>query len=553
MYLSANNNELVSSDTTISQSFTPTSSGSSLSTNSWGYSLDSSSDKSWSGISTSQTQIASLSSSNYPNGTNTNIYYGINANTEMPAGTYSTIVTYTAVAEGIPEQYTMQGFTLTQCTNMNTNENIVLMDTRDGKNYRVTKLADGNCWMTENLKLDGGRELTSADTNLPSDRTVTLPANIANGTASNMTDLQIINNLDGYDGNLYNWCAATLLEGSDCATTVEPTQDICPKGWRLPSNTGSLSYTNLFSSYGMPSSDSTGAYIPTIESTPLSFTKAGYYLNGYSHTGGIYWTRGIYRSGAAYNLNYDSVNYNTNNPNGDAYGFSLRCVLESRSMSNITYMQDMTSAICNNTSEHYSKNLTDNRDNKSYRVTKLKDGNCWMTQNLALDGGKTITPANSDVRADVTLPANITSGGGEGKVMEIATQKTGYDGNYYNWCSAIVHDNCSTLRTEQTESVCPRGFRLPSGNGDASYSDLFAEYSVTSYADAEAGPLYFIRAGDYNAGYFVQGTAAYYWTRSVYESGSYRFFFYYNTSSFNPANIIGGYVGMSLRCLVPGL
>ena len=55
-------------------------------------------------------------------------------------------------------------------------------------------------------------------------------------------------------------------------------------------------------------------------------------------------------------------------------------------LTQLTYMQDMTWDICNNTSAvNTTKQLIDTRDGKSYYVTKLKDGNCWMTQNLDLD------------------------------------------------------------------------------------------------------------------------------------------------------------------------
>lgn len=45
-----------------------------------------------------------------------------------------------------------------------------LKDTRDGKRYVVRRLADGNCWMAQNLNLDlyTGMTLTSEDTNLTS-------------------------------------------------------------------------------------------------------------------------------------------------------------------------------------------------------------------------------------------------------------------------------------------------------------------------------------------------------------------------------------------------
>lgn len=51
----------------------------------------------------------------------------------------------------------------------------------------------------------------------------------------------------------------------------------------------------------------------------------------------------------------------------------------------IYYMQDMTPEICASAKEHEEGQLVDKRDNNIYWVAKLRDGNCWMTQNLALD------------------------------------------------------------------------------------------------------------------------------------------------------------------------
>lgn len=59
--------------------------------------------------------------------------------------------------------------------------------------------------------------------------------------------------------------------------------------------------------------------------------------------------------------------------------------MELTSLNQLTYMQEMTKDICAASAEHEEKMLIDERDNNSYYVTKLKDGNCWMTQNLALD------------------------------------------------------------------------------------------------------------------------------------------------------------------------
>ena len=65
----------------------------------------------------------------------------------------------------------------------------------------------------------------------------------------------------------------------------------------------------------------------------------------------------------------------------------------------ITTMQEMTSTICANAEENETTRLTDTRDGKQYWVAKLKDGNCWMTQNLdlGLSINQPLTPENSDV------------------------------------------------------------------------------------------------------------------------------------------------------------
>ena len=63
-------------------------------------------------------------------------------------------------------------------------------------------------------------------------------------------------------------------------------------------------------------------------------------------------------------------------------------------------MQDMTHDICNNVDMEESElQLIDVRDNKIYWVAKLKDGNCWMTQNLDLDinDAKTYTHYDTDL------------------------------------------------------------------------------------------------------------------------------------------------------------
>ena len=73
-------------------------------------------------------------------------------------------------------------------------------------------------------------------------------------------------------------------------------------------------------------------------------------------------------------------------------------------------MQDMTSSICNSvigTGESTTARLVDMRDKNLYYVTKEKDGNCWMTQNLdlKLNDPNTwhLTSENTDISDDPTV------------------------------------------------------------------------------------------------------------------------------------------------------
>ena len=65
---------------------------------------------------------------------------------------------------------------------------------------------------------------------------------------------------------------------------------------------------------------------------------------------------------------------------------------------------------CSTLGEHQTVALTDNRDGKTYAVRKLKDGNCWMVNNLNLElanfaGTNNLTSDNTDLstsRTDLT-------------------------------------------------------------------------------------------------------------------------------------------------------
>ena len=96
--------------------------------------------------------------------------YKVNISSAQPVGTYTGKVKYTIVhpstAPAPVPPISMQDMTIADCSTTPK----TVYDKRDGKSYTVAKLADDNCWMLENLRLDltdstTKSNLTSATTN----------------------------------------------------------------------------------------------------------------------------------------------------------------------------------------------------------------------------------------------------------------------------------------------------------------------------------------------------------------------------------------------------
>lgn len=150
-------------------------------------------------------------------------------------------------AAPVPAPLTMQTMTADYCAShmtiydgTNPSAILTLTDTRaDQQTYEVAKLADGNCWMLENLKVGS---TSSSITLTPSDSDVgsnfTLPQVVATGDLS-YDEPRAYGPVPGDTGSgatnygyLYNWWAVTAA-----AQTMweEAPYSICPANWRLPS------------------------------------------------------------------------------------------------------------------------------------------------------------------------------------------------------------------------------------------------------------------------------------------------------------------------------
>lgn len=201
--------------------------------------------------------------------------------------------------------------------------------------------------------------------------------------------------------------------------------------------------------------------------------------------------------------------------------------------------------------------LRDIRDNKIYVVRKLADGRCWMVQNLDLEltTDLILTPENSDVtrswRPNCTVDPNTNypfwgsynavDDGVEsiaynqscyynpGEVYYIGDNnspqqasntgpRTAHAGNYYNFyaiSAGTASGGISNLpnNTNITDSICPKGWRLPMSGNNANHNKggeirkLTNLYRISSGEDpaADAVSLLKVPFSIVQAGYYTSG------------------------------------------------
>lgn len=210
------------------------------------------------------------------------------------------------------------------------------------------------------------------------------------------------------------------------------------------------------------------------------------------------------------------------------------------SLDDVTYMQDLTATQCANSYDGATATLIDRRDNNGYSIAKI-NGACWMTQNLRLSGGRTLTSADSNVASNWEFPDNSIKSGGANYIGDSYAEagfaidsNTSY-GGYYNYCAASAGTVCSQTEQDATQSICPKGWRLPTHNeqdGIASYVSAFS-------------PVY---SGLYRNG-SLRSTGSWggWWSSSEYYSVN-QYLLSYDNGSLGTTNGNKGH-GLSVRCV----
>ena len=245
------------------------------------------------------------------------------------------------------------------CSSMSTGAVTALTDIRDNDTYAVAKLADGNCWMIENLRLGGSSPITLTTTNTQSAGTLPAatygeewdnsPNNVQQiatiNTASPETLVENINQRNYAYGNHYSWYAAanrtTLITQS-----VDITTSICPAGWRLPNKENyqyfiqnsiiPRSFPNNFVVSGFVSYFTHGRFDNydnriTTSRIPMYGHATGYYWTSLALvTNQVYYYNG-YSFGTSnyiYGNTHTGINpYDAGTDGGAAEGYAVRCIL----------------------------------------------------------------------------------------------------------------------------------------------------------------------------------------------------------------------------------
>lgn len=200
----------------------------------------------------------------------------------------------------------MQDFTLEQCEYYAGSSNYTLRDERDNNSYTV-RYINGACWMTQNLRLPGGTTLTTSDSNVT--RNYTLPDSHISGFNS-YTVASMYNGTSTSYGAYYNYCAASA--GTVCSETVaqDATQDICPKGWRLPTHSEQNGITGT-------------GYVSAFSPVYSGFYSGGTPYN--TGSSGYWWSATAYNIRSQYSLYYSGSDLDTS-PYSKRRGHSVRCI-----------------------------------------------------------------------------------------------------------------------------------------------------------------------------------------------------------------------------------
>jgi hypothetical protein len=251
---------------------------------------------------------------------------------------------------------------------------------------------------------------------------------------------------------------------------------------------------------------------------------------------------------------------------------------------NGTIMQTITSRDQCPTTKVYA---VDARDNHTYWIQKIPNSGganidlCWMLTNLAYAG--TAGPSTSD---ETAVSVNISDGSAQTYYInktndnvstrpEIHTNPggTAYTTNLnppstatggatgaqygylYNWCAAMGGTSknpnacgSSSSNVSTGFSICPGGWRLPTGGSGGEFSTLYSSSSIGTLANLLATWLG-VYSGGYLSGLSNQGSYGGYWSSTAGGTSS-AYFLFFSGSSVSPSYYDSRNYGFAVRCVL---
>ena len=333
---------------------------------------------SYSTVPTTWTKIATIPSSttDMKEGSNFTTTYATYISPTQAAGTYLGQVKYllTHPSAATPTSaYIMQEVAEWEDDLPNPGDSVQAIDIRDGKQYWVTRLADGNIWMTQNLDFDisANTTLNSQTTDLneynvagysdgytklgniiywtPVNTTISFTGTTVTSWVNSNTLPCSANKTDSTEtgrtslGNYYNWTAAIASNNSSTFIDGIAKNSICPKNWRLPNTSTTNNEYNefgklLYNGYDIITSitaDSTSSIryqtggFNKIISNPLYFVQSGAISSGNFYglgEYGFYSTSTAVDNSSAYRMYFSNTEIWLSNNSSRSLGWSMRCV-----------------------------------------------------------------------------------------------------------------------------------------------------------------------------------------------------------------------------------
>jgi len=237
------------------------------------------------------------------------------------------------------------------------------------------------------------------------------------------------------------------------------------------------------------------------------------------------------------------------------------CNPKARAIEDAVCLQDMNPLVKYSMEVGEAYTLKDSRDDETYIVKKLDDGNVWLADNLRLGSKRAInlTPEDTNIANNFTLPGDNWDHsftqpkisidykyydyssdieGGDWTQMLKGSNALAYVGVYYNYCAATAGTSCESfgmgdhdfdpdanpgsstdVAHDAEYDICPANWRMPTGNEDGEYGALMGYYRRGSDYAAD---LRLFPSGRVEDPYYTIGHDGYFWTASYFrEGGSY--------------------------------